>query len=453
VNALEKTNLTLGFIPLTDCAPLVVAHEKGFFRDRGLNVTLSKETSWANIRDKLAIGVLDGAQMLAPMVVASHLGLGPIERPVVTALSLDLNGNAITLSESLYRKLCEIDPEGMQESPVTAGPLKKLIEQRASEGKSPLTFATVFPFSSHNYLLRYWMASSGIDPDRDVRLVIIPPPQMASQLGKGEVDGYCVGEPWNAMAVREGIGRVLITGYEIWNNSPEKVLGVNQEWAEQYPNTHLALVSALLEAVQWIDQPENRLEVVELISSSVYVNAPAETIRMSMMGTFQYSKNEFPRSCPDFSVFHHYAANFPWYSQAMWFVTQMIRWGQADMPVDIQSIAQAAYQPDIYRMAAEQLGINSPIQDYKKEGEHSQMWMTEAALGPIEMGSDLMLDGHTFDPANPVASLDCFKVSHPALDMDELRTLNSPWEQPVAEQLIADGIDPAQQLDLRGKLI
>jgi ABC-type nitrate/sulfonate/bicarbonate transport system substrate-binding protein len=451
LSALEKPNLTLGFIPLTDCAPLVVAHEKGFFQARGLNVTLSKETSWANIRDKLAIGVLDGAQMLAPMVVASHLGLGPIERPVVTALSLDLNGNAITLSESLYQQLCEIDPEGMQEQPVTARPLKKLIEQRASQGKPQLTFATVFPFSSHNYLLRYWMASSGIDPDQDIRLVIIPPPQMTSQLEKGEVDGYCVGEPWSAMAVREGIGRVLITGYEIWNNSPEKVLGVNQEWAEQYPNTHLALVTALLEAVQWIDQPENRLEVVEMISSSVYVNAPAETIRMSMMGTFQYSKNEFPKSCPDFSVFHHYAANFPWYSQAMWFITQMIRWGQTDGPVDIHAIARAAYQPDIYRKAAEHLSVNAPLQDFKKEGTHQEMWMVEGRLGPIEMGSDLLLDGHTFDPSKPVDSLEQFGISHPAFDLDELRTMNSPWDKAMAEQLIADGIDPGQLADLRGK--
>lgn len=453
MSSLEKTDLTLGFIPLTDCAPLVVAHEKGFFNARGLNVTLAKETSWANIRDKLAVNLLDGAQMLAPMVVASHLGLGPVDRPVVTALTLDLNGNAITVSESLFQQLLDVDPEGMQESPVTAKPLKKLIAKRASEGKTPLTFATVFPFSSHNYLLRYWMASAGIDPDRDIHLVIIPPPLMASQLEKGEVDGYCVGEPWNAMAIREGTGRVIITGYEIWNNSPEKVLGVNQEWAEKNPATHLALVTALLEAAQWIDEPAHRLEVVEMLSSSAYLDAPAETIRMSLMGTYQYSRNEFPMSCPDFSVFHHYAANFPWYSHAMWFVTQMVRWGQTETPVNIHALANAAYQPDVYRKAAEHLGINMPVQDFKKEGGHQGAWLAEGMSGPIEMGSDLFLDGHTFDPSRPVDCLDQYKISHPVISLDDLRRMNIPWDSPMAEKMIEDGINPAQHMDFRGKTL
>jgi nitrate/nitrite transport system substrate-binding protein len=451
LNALEKPKLTLGFIPLTDCAPLVVAHEKGFFARHGLEVTLSKETSWANIRDKLAIGVLDGAQMLAPMVIASHLGLDPIERPVVTALSLDLNGNAVTLSESLYQQLLDIDPEGMQQQPITAAPLKKLIEQRKEQGAPPLTFATVFPFSSHNYLLRYWMASAGIDPDKDVRLLIIPPPLMASQLSKGEVDGYCVGEPWNAMAVREGLGRVVITGYDIWNNSPEKVLGVNHEWAEQYPNTHLALVTALLEALQWMDQPENRLEVVELISTSIYVNAPAETVRMSMMGTFQYAKNEFPKTCPDFNVFHHYAANFPWYSQALWFITQMVRWGQANTPVDMRAIAESAYRPDVYRRAARALGIDVPAMDYKLEGHHSHLWKTRGEKSVIEMGPDLYLDGKQFNPADPCAYLSSLEIAHPDIDHAELKRLNPAWDEIKEQRAMATALDPEHKADSRGQ--
>jgi ABC-type nitrate/sulfonate/bicarbonate transport system substrate-binding protein len=451
LNALEKPKLTLGFIPLTDCAPLVVAHEKGFFARHGLEVTLSKETSWANIRDKLAIGVLDGAQMLAPMVIASHLGLDPIERPVVTALSLDLNGNAVTLSESLYQQLLEIDPEGMKQQPITAAPLKKLIAQRQEQGAPPLTFATVFPFSSHIYLLRYWMAAAGIDPDRDVRLVIIPPPQMASQLGRGEVDGYCVGEPWNAMAVREGLGRVIITGYDIWNNSPEKVLGVNHEWAEQYPNTHLALVTALLEALQWMDQPENRLEVVELISTSIYVNAPAETVRMSMMGTFQFARNEFPKTCPDFNVFHHYAANFPWYSQALWFITQMVRWGQANTPVDMRAIAESAYLPEVYRRAARALKIDVPAVDYKMEGCHAQLWKTHGEQAAIEMGPDQYLDGQQFNPADPCAYLNGLEIAHPDIDHAELKRLNPTWDESKEQSSMAKAIDPEPLADSRGQ--
>jgi len=451
LNALEKPKLTLGFIPLTDCAPLVVAHKKGFYERHGLEVTLSKETSWANIRDKLAIGVLDGAQMLAPMVIASHLGLDPIERPVVTALNLDLNGNAVTLSETLYQQLLEIDPQGMQQQPITAAPLKKLIEQRQEQGAPPLTFATVFPFSSHNYLLRYWMAAAGIDPDRDVRLVIIPPPQMASQLSKGEVDGYCVGEPWNAMAVREGLGRVVITGYDIWNNSPEKVLGVNLEWAEQYPNTHLALVTALLEALQWMDQPENRLEVVELISNSIYVNAPAETVRMSMMGTFQYAKNEFPKTCPDFNVFHHYTANFPWYSQALWFITQMVRWGQANTPVDMHAVAESAYRLDVYRRAARALSIDVPAMDYKMEGRHPKLWKTQGEQAFIEMGPDQYLDGEQFNPADPCAYLNTFEIAHPAIDHAELNRLNPAWDESKEQSSMATAIDTEQLADSRGQ--
>ena len=424
---LEKPQLTLGFIPLTDCAPLVVAREKGFFERYGLDVALSKETSWANIRDKLAIGVLDGAQLLAPMVVASHLGLGPVDRPVVTSLSLDLNGNAITLSEALFQRLRELDPEAMRQQPVSAEPLRRLIEADRAAGRPPLTFATVFPYSSHNYALRYWMAAAGIDPDNDVQLIVIPPPQMVSRLRQGAVDGYCVGEPWNAVAVQEGLGRVVATGWDIWRNGPEKVLGVNQEWAEQYPETHLALVSAVLDAARWLDQPANRLEVVELISQSRYVNAPPDVVRMSMMGTFQYAYNEFPRSRPDFNVFHRYAANFPWRSHALWFLTQMLRWGQIAQAVDLLEVASAAYRPEVYREAAQRLGVAAPARDYKVEGEHPDNWDLAVNHERLVMGADRLFDGRVFDPADPVGFLQGFDVAHLRVELNELIARNPRW--------------------------
>ena len=190
---LEKRELTLGFIPLTDCAPLVVAKEKGYFEQYGLDVALSKETSWANIRDKVSIGILDGAQMLAGMPIAMSLGICPMAKPMVTALSMDLNGNAITVSNELFNRMQEIDPKGMAERPISARALKRVIEADKAAGQEPLTFAMVFPFSSHNYELRYWMAAAGIDPDKDVRLVVVPPPQMVGNLEKGAIDGYCVG--------------------------------------------------------------------------------------------------------------------------------------------------------------------------------------------------------------------------------------------------------------------
>ena len=416
---LEKPEVNLGFIPLTDCAPLVVAHEKGFFNRYGLDVTLSKETSWANIRDKVAVGILDAAQMLATMPIASTLGVGPIEKPMLTAFGLDLNGNAITVSESLYQRLASTGMD-VADAPVTAAGLKHLIDQDRRDGRNPLTFAIVFPTSSHTYELRYWMASAGIDPDRDVKLVVIPPPQMVSAMRAGHIDGFCVGEPWNQLAVREGLGRVLITKYEVWNNSPEKVLGVSEEWALQNPNTHQALMMALLEAAAWVDLPEHRAEVVELIAQPRYVNAPRDVVRVSMLGTFQYARTEFARSLPDFNVFHRFAANFPWRSHAVWFITQMLRWGHLDWAIDIREVAERVYRPDLLRTAADALGMSLPKRDYKPEGMHTDAWSLEG----IRLGSDRFFDGGLFDPNDPITYLRKFDVANLAAPMDQLVDMN-----------------------------
>ncbi len=421
---LEKTSLTLGFIPLTDCAPLVVAKEKGYFEKYGLNVTLSKETSWANIRDKVALGILDGAQMLAGMPIAMSMGIGPMAKPMVTALSMDLNGNAITVSNALYEKMQSLAPEAMKERPLSARALKAVIDSNKKTGGEPLNFAMVFPYSTHNYELRYWMAAAGIDPDRDVRLVVVPPPQMVGQLEKGSIDGYCVGEPWNAQAVQAGLGHTLITKYEIWNNSPEKVLGVTQEWAEQYPNTHRALLMALLEASRWLDELQNRLEAAAMISRSIYVNAPEHVVRMSMTGTFQYAATEMPRAQPDFNVFYRYAANFPWRSHALWFITQMVRWGQVSTAVDMHAIAEEVYRPDLFRDAAESLGLLCPSIDYKLEGHHNNSWKLHEGSESMLMGPDSFLDGRRFDPSNPLDYLCGFEVHHMMVNIDELAQLN-----------------------------
>lgn len=399
---LEKPRLALGFIPLTDCAPLVIAQEKGIFSRYGLEVTLSKETSWANIRDKVALGILDGAQMLAPMVLGMSCGVGPVRKPMITALSLDLNGNAITVSNALYASMYACAPLEASVPGRSAHVLKQVIDARRYAGEKPLTFATVFPTATHTYELRYWMASAGINPDRDVRLVVVPPPQMKARLESGDVDGFCVGEPWNAAVVHAGIGRTLITKYELWNNSPEKVLGVTQEWAEQYPHTHHALLLALLEAARWLDQPHCRREAAALIACGRYVQAPEEVVMMSMIGTYRYAANEAPRALPDFNVFHRYAANFPWRSHAIWFLTQMVRWRQLRGPVNFRHIAETVYRPDLYRDAAVRFGIPVPGIDYKNEGEHSTAWSLDAN---ITLGSDLFMDGRTFNPSDPVGYL------------------------------------------------
>ena len=422
--SLEKRQLTLGFIPLTDCAPLVIAREMGFFEKYGLEVSLSKETSWANIRDKVAIGILDGAQMLAPMTLAMTLGLGPIRKSMVTAFSMDLNGNAITVSTDLYREMLAANSDDMAERSTSVLALKSVIQNRATSGLEPLSFAVVFPFSTHNYELRYWMAAAGIDPDRDVRLVVVPPSQMVEQLEKGLIDGYCVGEPWNSLAVQKGLGHTLITKYEIWKNSPEKVFGVTEEWAVQHPNTHLALLMALLEASRWVDSREQRTQVTEIVSRSVYINAPENIVRMSMTGTYQFAPNTTPQAMPDFNVFHRYSANYPWRSHAVWFLTQMIRWGQVKDVIDIHSAAARVYRPDIYRKAAGLLGIDSPGVDYKQEGVHHQDWALLESSTTTSLGADSFFDGSTFDPASPLDYLDSFPVHQMTLSLQQLQEKN-----------------------------
>ena len=431
---LEKTRLTLGFVPLTDCAPLAIAKEKGWFAKYGLDVELSKETSWANVRDKVAIGILDGAQMLAPMPIASTLGVGPVEKPTVTALSLDLNGNAITVSQALFEQMLALDPVGMTRRPCGAGPLRQVIAERAARGEPPLTFAVVFPISTHAYQVRYWMGAAGIDPDRDVRLLVVPPPQMVSQLKAGHIDGFCVGEPWSQAAVAQGLGRVLITSYELWNNGPEKVLGVNHEWAEQYPNTHRALLMALLEAARWLDAHENRPEVVDILSGPAYVNAPREVLGMSMTGTFRYAPGEDPVVMPDFNCFFRFAATFPWRSHAEWFITQMLRWGHIEEPIDIVAKAARVYRPDLYREAAQALGLAVPSIDRKPEGGHGRGWtLTEATL-PLAMGPDRFFDGMTFDPYDPIVYVGGFPVQRRAVDLDDLARLNrGPAPDPLPD--------------------
>ena len=419
----EKHELRLGFIPLTDCCVLAVAREKGFFQSYDLDVTLSREASWANIRDKVAVGALDGAHMLAGIPIAATLGLGFSKKPMITAFSMDLNGNAVTVSNALYDRIR--GAEAAQMTPArTAQLLKQVMDKDRKDSGRVLRFATVFPFSNHNYQLRYWMAAAGIDPDRDVELTVIPPQYMVDNLASGAIDGFCAGEPWNSHAVRSLAGKILVTGYDIWNNAPEKVFGVTQDWAQKYPATHRALIKAMLEAARWIDLPENREEVVSIIAGAPYTNADAAVVRMSMTGTFQYSHDSGPVPLPDFNVFHRYLANFPWRSHAMWIITQMYRWGQLVQYLNIREVAESVYRPDIYRETAAMLGFPLPGSDDKCEGGHAGNWQLETADSGLLMGSDSFIDGGNFDPGDPVAYLKRQNIRHPGLDIERLAQAN-----------------------------
>ncbi len=396
--AKAKSALTIGFIPLTDSAPLIVALEKGFFARRGLEVRLSREQSWAQIRDKLAAGILDAAHMLAPMAPASWLDNAYSNERFVTALSLNLNGNAITVSEQLYQEMVEADPDAMFERPTTARALKAVIAKRLAAGRETIVFGAVFPFSSHNYAVRYWLGAEGVNPDRDVRMVVAPPPLMVQHLEEKKIDAFCVGEPWNTLAEHRGSGRAIVRSSDVWRHMPEKILGVRQKWAQDHPDAHLALVTGVLEALVWLDDRRNRLEAAYMLAAPEYLGLPVNILAPALTGKGALATRKSIIEADDFLVFHHYAANFPWRSHALWFLTQMARWGQVETPANFLDIAEGAYLPDVYRAAASALGVGAPLIDCKKEGEPDRAWILEKATAPIAMPGGAFIDGGRYDP-------------------------------------------------------
>jgi nitrate/nitrite transport system substrate-binding protein len=369
---LEKDELKLGFIKLTDMAPLAIAREKGFFEDEGLFVTLEPQANWKVLLDRVIDGQLDGAHMLAGQPIGATIGFGT-KSHVVTAFSMDLNGNGITVSKDVWEQMKKHIPmgaDGKPVHPIKADALKPVVEKFKAEGKA-FTMAMVFPVSTHNYELRYWLAAGGIHPGfysptniagqigADALLSVTPPPQMPATLEAGTIFGYSVGEPWNQQAVFKGIGVPVITDYEIWKNNPEKVFGVSKAWADKYPNTHLAVVKAMIRAAMWLDADNNanRPEAVKILSRPEYVGADYNVIANSMTGTFEYEKGD-KRPVPDFNVFFRYFATYPFYSDAVWYLSQMRRWGQiAEAKPDTwyADVAKQVYLPDVYLKAAKML--------------------------------------------------------------------------------------------------
>lgn len=363
----EITTVHAGIIPLLDCAPLVAAAEFGFAEKYGLELALSREQSWASIRDKVSIGYLDCAHMLGPMVLASTLGVGHVPTPLIAPMALGLNGNAITVSSNLHARL---NAAGMTGDDVLSGAhaLKAVIDENHQAGRPPLTFGIVFPFSAHNYELRGWLAAAGINPDFDLRLVVIPPPLMVANLDQGLIDGFCVGAPWNAVAVEAGVGEIVVTKSQLWHNGPEKVLGVRETWAQAHPRTLRALIRALVEAARWVEMPENRLAVAETLSAPHYLDIDAAIIARCMAGDLPTSDPAGLAPDPDFITFFRDDANFPWRSHAAWFIEQMIRWRQIDQDTDVCALAEQVYRPDMYRDAVRMLGLPVPDVDWKSEG-------------------------------------------------------------------------------------
>ncbi|SIP94363.1 CmpA/NrtA family ABC transporter substrate-binding protein [Marinobacterium stanieri] len=417
----EKEELKFGFIKLTDMAPLAIAYEKQYFEDEGLYVQLEAQANWKVLLDRVIDGQLDGAHMLAGQPLGATIGYGT-EAHIVTAFSMDLNGNGITVSNDIWEQMKEHIPvgeDGKPVHPIKADYLKPVVDKYRAEGK-PFNMGMVFPVSTHNYELRYWLAAGGIHPgyyaphkgdtsgqqQADALLSVTPPPQMPATLEAGTIYGYCVGEPWNQQAVFKGIGVPVITDYEIWKDNPEKVFGVSKAWADQYPNTHIRVVKAMIRAAKWLDENNNanRPEAVDILSRPEYVGADAEVIANSMTGTFEYEKGD-KREVPDFNVFFRHHATYPYYSDAIWYLTQMRRWGQiSEQKPDswYMDVAKKVYRPDVYRIAAEEL-----IAEGKMAASDFPDFASEDGF---KAPQTQFIDGVTYDGTKPNEYLQKFDI-------------------------------------------
>jgi NitT/TauT family transport system ATP-binding protein/nitrate/nitrite transport system substrate-binding protein len=322
--------LRLGFIALDDAAPLIVAAARGYFADEGLEVELVREVSWATVRDKLDVGALDGAHLLAPMALAASAG-GDLA-PLVAPLALNLNGPAVTLSSRLT---------GAVSTAHGAERLARLVARRREEGASPITLAVVFPWSTHNYLLRAWLSRAGVDPDRDVRLTVASPTRMTELLAEGVVEGFCVTEPWGAAAVEAGAGVTAVRASDLWPRTPDKVFAVKAAWAAADPARLQAVLRALLRAAAWADAPANRGDLAAMLAEPGAIGAPAGLIAASLADL----------------VFHADSANAPQPAHALWLIRQMTRWGHLPAGVDAGALARRVYRPDLHAAAAAALGL------------------------------------------------------------------------------------------------
>jgi ABC-type nitrate/sulfonate/bicarbonate transport system substrate-binding protein len=391
--------LTLGFIPLVDCAPLVVAAEMGFAEREGFRLRLVRETSWANIRDRVMLGHFDGAHMLGPMPIAATLGIAQLEQAMVAPIALGLGGNAITLSQALFGTMKARAGVTVGDGPAAMGKaLAKVVEARREADEPPLTCAAVYPFSGHNYELRYWLAASGIDPDADVRITVLPPPFMVDALARGRIDGFCVGEPWSSIAVDTGVGTIVTTKSALWRQSPEKVLGMQNAFAMRHPQRVAALVRALWRAGVWLFDPANIEATAEMLSRPGYVGVAPDVIARSLSCHIVRERGGAPVHVPDFLVFSDHAANFPWRSHALWFYSQMVRWGQTDFDRSAAERARNVYRPDFYRAALEGTDADLPNAGAKVEGALAIETPVASRRGKLTLGPDGFFDGMLFDP-------------------------------------------------------
>src|SRR5215467_4343664 len=373
----ETPKMRIGIIALTDCSSIVMAHELGLFKKYGIESTISKEASWAVIRDRLTLGENQATHMLLGIPYASTMGLqGAPVKPMIIPFYLNRNGQAITLTKDLLAK-------GVK----TPQQLKPIALEAKGKG-TPLTFAMTYPPGTHAMWTRYWLASGGINPDKDISLITIPPAQMVANMKVGKMDGYCVGEPWNARAIADGIGFTAITTQQIWRDHPEKVLAFTEEFAQKNPKTVKAVMAAVLEASQWNDKLENRPRMAEVVGQPQYVNAAKEIVLGRMLGDYDYGDGRREKD-KYYMTFFDRQTNFPLKSHGVWWLTQFRRWGMVKEAPDYKSLVDRVHRPDIFREVAKDLSVETPREDMKKE---------------------TLFDGVVFDPADPEKYAKSFAV-------------------------------------------
>jgi two-component system, oxyanion-binding sensor len=386
--------ITAGFMPLLDSALLIAAKEKDFAAAEGVDLDLVRETSWANIRDRLAVGHFQVAHMLAPMPIACNLGLTPLASRTLAPMALGLGGNAVTVSNALWTKM-EAHGARADLDPKSAGTALRMV-LAARKDRQPLRFAVVHPHSGHNYELRYWLAACGIDPDRDIEIVIVPPPLMLDAIGADSIDGYCVGEPWNTAATMLGSGRIATVKAAIWKSSPEKVLGVEARWAKAHSDALAALLRTLYRAALWCGDAANRKELASLIAGTAYLAMPEDWMIPALSGRIRVGGEIL--TVEDFFIPFAKAATFPWKSHALWFYTQMVRWGQVHHDKNHEVTARDTYRPDLYRSALKPLGVALPGANAKVEGTLGTVTPVGSAGASLMLGPDGFFDGGLFDP-------------------------------------------------------
>jgi two-component system, oxyanion-binding sensor len=368
---MTRESIRLGFLPLTDAAIPIVAHEMGFAAEEGTALVLLRETSWANIRDRMAVGHFDAAHLLAPMPIAAALQLLPLSSSIIVPMALGLGGNAVTVSSILWREMKALGTTSLSTAREMGMVLKKVLQQRTHAGFPKLVFGIVHAFSAHNYDLCYWLAECGINPMLDVSIVVVPPPLMPEAMQAGHLDGYCVGEPWNTAAVARGTGVVVTSKIEIWKDSPEKVLGIRESWADSHRDELQALLRAFDRSARWCADPENATALASLLSLPAYLSLPVDVILPALTGSLQIG--DILRSVPGFLSFDAPQSTFPEPAHAAWFYAQMVRWRQAELSKQNIERAMQCFRPEIY---AETIGV-----------QHSQL---------DEVGG--FFDGRIFDP-------------------------------------------------------